>query len=119
MATRDEAVEIPVDGRGIPGIVVAPAAAIPGMLFVQGWGSRQDVYLPRARQIAALGCVGHLVAWIRQEPSRIRHLRRLANSKLSSVFSGLVYPCNKVGGGPIRIGRAARAAGAPTHAKKK
>jgi hypothetical protein len=58
MGTRDEAVEIPVDGRGIPGTVVAPAAAIPGMLFVQGWGSRQEVYLPRARQIAALGCVG-------------------------------------------------------------
>ena len=37
---------------------VAPATAIPGMLFVQGWGSGQDVYLPRARQIAALGCVG-------------------------------------------------------------
>ncbi len=36
MATRDEAVEIPVDGRGIPGTVVAPAAAIPGVLFVQG-----------------------------------------------------------------------------------
>ena len=58
MATRDEAVEIPVDGRAIPGTVVAPAAAVPGMLFVQGWGSSQEVYLPRARQIAALGCVG-------------------------------------------------------------
>jgi DNA invertase Pin-like site-specific DNA recombinase len=58
MATRDEAVEIPVDGRGIPGTVVAPAAAISGMLFVQEWGNRQEVYLPRARQIAALDCVG-------------------------------------------------------------
>jgi dienelactone hydrolase len=58
MATRDEAVEIPVDGRTIPGTVVAPAAAVPGMLFVQGWGSSQEVYLPRAHQIAALGCVG-------------------------------------------------------------
>lgn len=58
MATRDEAVEIPVDGRAIPGTVVAPATAIPGMLFVQGWGSSQEVYLPRARQIAALGCIG-------------------------------------------------------------
>ena len=58
MATRDEAIEIPVDGRRIPGTVVAPATAIPGMLFVQGWGSSQEVYLPRARQIAALGCVG-------------------------------------------------------------
>src|SRR5918997_2947777 len=58
MATRDEAVGIPVDGRAIPGTVVAPAAAVPGILFVQGWGSGQEVYLPRARQIAALGCVG-------------------------------------------------------------
>ena len=58
MATRDEAVKVPVDGRGIPGTLVAPATAIPGMLFVQGWGSSQDVYLPRARQIAALGCIG-------------------------------------------------------------
>lgn len=58
MATRDEAVEIPVDGRTILGTVVAPAAAIPGILFVQGWGASQEVYLPRARQIAALGCVG-------------------------------------------------------------
>ncbi|MCK8784779.1 prolyl oligopeptidase family serine peptidase [Roseomonas sp. NAR14] len=58
MATRDEAVEIPVEGRCIPGTLVAPATAIPGILFVQGWGSSQDVYLPRARQIAALGCIG-------------------------------------------------------------
>ena len=56
MATRDEAVEIPMDGRTIPGTVVAPAAAVPGMLFVQGWGSSQEVYLPapaRSRRWAA------------------------------------------------------------------
>jgi uncharacterized protein len=58
MATHDEAVEILVDGRGIPGTLVAPAIAIPGVLFVQGWGSGQEQYLPRAREIAAHGCLG-------------------------------------------------------------
>lgn len=59
MATRDEAVEIPVEegGRRMPGTLVAPATAVPGVLFVQGWGSGQEEYLPRARQIAALGCL--------------------------------------------------------------
>jgi pimeloyl-ACP methyl ester carboxylesterase len=31
---------------------------VPGVLFVQGWGSGQEQYLPRAREIAALGCLG-------------------------------------------------------------
>src|SRR4029079_15292557 len=55
--TRDSPVEIPVDGQSIPGTLVAPATAIPGVLFVQGWGSGQEIYLPRAREIAALGCM--------------------------------------------------------------
>src|SRR5215213_8470769 len=38
----------------------------------------------------------HLVAWIRQESSRIRHLWKLTDSEVSSLFSGLAYPCNKV-----------------------
>jgi hypothetical protein len=56
MATRDEAVEIPVDGRAIPGTVVAPAAAIPGMLFVQGGGAARRSTSPapaRSRRSAA------------------------------------------------------------------
>ncbi len=58
MASRDNPVEIPVeDGRRIPGTLVSPAAAVPGVLFVQGWGSGQEQYLSRAREIAALGCV--------------------------------------------------------------
>ena len=39
---------------------------------------------------------GHLVAWIRQESSRIRHLWRLIDSEILSLFSCLAYPCNKV-----------------------
>jgi uncharacterized protein len=57
MATRDEELEVAVDGVRLPGTLVAPATALPGVLFVQGWGSGQEVYLPRARQIAALGCL--------------------------------------------------------------
>src|SRR3954451_19545430 len=57
MTTRDSPVEIPVDGQRIPGTLVMPATAVPGFLFVQGWGSGQEAYLARAREIAALGCV--------------------------------------------------------------
>jgi dienelactone hydrolase len=57
MTTRDSPIEIPVDGQRIPGTLVAPATAIPGVLFVQGWSSGQEQYLTRAREIAALGCV--------------------------------------------------------------
>ena len=37
MAARDEALEIAVGRAAIPGTVVAPATAIPGMLFMQRW----------------------------------------------------------------------------------
>src|SRR4029453_2089429 len=57
MATHDEAVEIPVEGQRLPGTLVAPDTMVPGVLFVQGWGSGQEQYLPRAREIAALGCL--------------------------------------------------------------
>jgi len=58
MSSLDSPIEIPVeDGRSIPGTLVAPATAMPGVLFVQGWGSGQEQYLARAREIAALGCV--------------------------------------------------------------
>jgi dienelactone hydrolase len=57
MPTHEECIDIAVDGEHIPGTLVTPAAAHPGVLFVQGWGSGQEQYLPRARQIAALGCL--------------------------------------------------------------
>ena len=41
----------------LPGTLVAPATLVPGILFVQGWGSGQESYLARAREIAALGCL--------------------------------------------------------------
>jgi pimeloyl-ACP methyl ester carboxylesterase len=57
MATRDKTIDIAVDDQHIAGTLVAPATAIPGVLFVHGWGGNQEQYLARAREIAALGCV--------------------------------------------------------------
>jgi pimeloyl-ACP methyl ester carboxylesterase len=57
MSTRDEAIEIGVDGQRLAGTLVAPATTIPGILFVHGWGGNQEQYLARAREVAALGCV--------------------------------------------------------------
>ncbi len=54
---RDEEIEIPVDDQRIAGTLVSPATLAPGILFVHGWGVDRDTYLPRAREIAALGCV--------------------------------------------------------------
>jgi pimeloyl-ACP methyl ester carboxylesterase len=56
-ATRQEAVDIAVDGEHIEGTVVAPKTSSPGVLFVHGWGGNQQQYLARARAIAGLGCV--------------------------------------------------------------
>jgi pimeloyl-ACP methyl ester carboxylesterase len=55
METRDEHLEISVDGQEIAGTLVTPAT--PGMLFVHGWGGSQQQYLARAREIAGLGCI--------------------------------------------------------------
>jgi pimeloyl-ACP methyl ester carboxylesterase len=57
METRDKHVEIAVEGQQIDGTLVTPATAMPGMLFVHGWGGSQQQYLARGREIAALGCV--------------------------------------------------------------
>ena len=58
MPTRDHKFEIAVEGERIAATLIAPAATIPGVLFVHGWGGSQQQYLARAREIAALGCVG-------------------------------------------------------------
>jgi pimeloyl-ACP methyl ester carboxylesterase len=57
MPTRDERVDIEVDGQRLEGTLVTPARLVPGVLFVHGWGGSQQQYLARARVIAALGCV--------------------------------------------------------------
>lgn len=57
MSTRDEEIDVSVDRETIKGTLIRPATLIPGFLFVHGWTASRDVYLPRAREIAALGCV--------------------------------------------------------------
>lgn len=58
MSTRDHKLDLLVDGEHIAGTLVAPSTTIPGVLFVHGWGGSQQQYLARAREIAALGCIG-------------------------------------------------------------
>ncbi|HET9663002.1 MAG TPA: alpha/beta fold hydrolase [Burkholderiales bacterium] len=48
---------IAVDGERIAATLLAPAARIPGVLFVHGWGGSQEQDLVRAREAAGLGCV--------------------------------------------------------------
>lgn len=57
MPTHDDRIKIAVDDGYIAGTLVTPAARVPGVLFVHGWGGSQEQYLARAREIAALGCV--------------------------------------------------------------
>jgi hypothetical protein len=57
MPSRDEHIEIPIDGGTIAGTLVTPTSKLPGVLFVHGWGGSQQQYLTRARKIAGLGCV--------------------------------------------------------------
>lgn len=57
MSTRDEVIEIAVDDQRIAGTLVSPATLTPGVLFIHGWGVDRATYLPRAHEIAALGCI--------------------------------------------------------------
>lgn len=57
MKTRLEALDIVVEGQHIAASLLAPASAVPGVLFVHGWGGSQEEDLERAREAAGLGCV--------------------------------------------------------------
>src|SRR6185295_920378 len=57
METRLDKLEIPVGTDSIAGTLLAPATAVPGVLFVHGWGGSQEQDLARAREAAGLGCV--------------------------------------------------------------
>jgi pimeloyl-ACP methyl ester carboxylesterase len=57
MSSQQIAIQIDVDEEQLAGTLLTPATAIPGVLFVHGWGGSQERDLTRAREIAALGCV--------------------------------------------------------------
>lgn len=89
--TREEIIDIEVDGVHIAGTVFAPAARMPGVLFVHGWGGSRDQYLARAQAIAALGCVcltfdlrGHAL-------TREQHETVTRDSNLNDVLAA--YDC--------------------------
>ncbi|MBD1601248.1 alpha/beta hydrolase family protein [Pseudomonas typographi] len=52
-----QAVELPVGESCLAGHLVTPAARIPGILFIHGWGGSQQRDLARAKHITGLGCV--------------------------------------------------------------
>ena len=52
-----ETLDISVEGESIAASLLAPTAAVPGILFVHGWGGSQEQDLERAREAAALGCI--------------------------------------------------------------
>src|SRR6476661_1076215 len=58
MSTRDQTIDVAIGDGHIAGTLIMPGTRIPGVLFVHGWGGSQQQYLARAREIAALGCVG-------------------------------------------------------------
>lgn len=59
MVAGDEVFDIPVEGQRIVGTLLGAEGRqnAPGVLFVHGWGGRQEQYLGRARAIGGLGCV--------------------------------------------------------------
>ncbi|MGQ0749956.1 MAG: alpha/beta hydrolase family protein [Betaproteobacteria bacterium] len=57
MRTRIEKIEVAVEAQRLAATLLAPAARIPGVLFVHGWGGSQEQDLVRAREAAGLGCV--------------------------------------------------------------
>lgn len=72
---------IAVEEETVQGTVLAPATALPAILFVHGWGGSQEQDLARAREAAGLGCVcmtidlrGHDL-----ESSRSRNVTREQN----------------------------------------
>src|SRR3954466_11845073 len=67
----------------------------PQSLAPRGFIGR-DASVPGGELRSSAGHTSHLVAWIRQESSKIRYLWRLTDSEVSSLFGGLAYPCNKV-----------------------
>ena len=52
-----EHIAFEVEDAALSGTLLAPARALPGVLFVHGWGGSQDHDLARAREAAGLGVV--------------------------------------------------------------
>jgi len=56
MEAKLSSIEIPVDHARLSGTLLTPTG-MPGVLFVHGWGGRQQHNLVRAREAVGLGCI--------------------------------------------------------------
>jgi len=56
MEAKLSSLEIPVDHTQLSGTLLTPTG-MPGVLFVHGWGGRQQHNLVRAREAVGLGCI--------------------------------------------------------------
>jgi len=56
MQAKLSSLEIPVDHTQLSGTLLTPTG-MPGVLFVHGWGGRQQHNLVRAREAVGLGCI--------------------------------------------------------------
>jgi len=57
MQLHDNAVHITIHGGRIAGTLISPAARMPGVLLVHGWGGGQLQYRELAKDLASLHCV--------------------------------------------------------------
>lgn len=56
MNVRLESIDIGVDDDLIDATLLSPAGALPGVLFVHGWGGSQEHDLVRAKEAVGIGC---------------------------------------------------------------
>lgn len=57
MEARLATIEIPIDHEHLSATMLSPATQMPGILFVHGWGGKQQHNLVRAREAAGLSCI--------------------------------------------------------------
>lgn len=57
MDAHSKEIELAIDDERVVGTVLSPAAQVPGVLFIHGWGGSREEDMARARGIAALGAI--------------------------------------------------------------
>lgn len=71
---------ITVGSDSIDSTLLSPAMALPGILFVHGWGGSQAQDLERAREISGLGCVC-LTIDLRGHGKDVQHMNNVSRAE--------------------------------------
>ena len=87
VATQSDKIELRVGDERLAGTFLHPAAKVPGVLFVHGWGSSQQSDLARARGVAGLGCVCMTFDLRGHEKTRAERLRVSREDNLRDVLA--------------------------------